>query len=442
MIAQQKDQELAHCRRLIEEKLGWGSGVNWSNQDFEQLSERFAEETGVTLSTTTLKRVWGRVKYDSAPTTTTLNALAAFIGFENWRHFLNEQQEPEPLEQITITEPIAETTSAPTNAIYPREKHTRQSRWWMGAGLTAALILVLAIFLNYSPKQLSPSDFSFRSRPVAKGIPNSVVFEYDATTAPTDSVFIQQSWDPSRRQLVPKNGHQYTSIYYHPGYYRAKLVVGHQIVREHDVVIPSDGWVTSVDQEPIPVYFNKSQAIANGALQLPLAAIQKENIPLQPKAPMVGFSNVGAIKGLKTDNFIFETRLKNEFKQGSGICQRAGISFVCRNDMFYIPLSAKGCVGQLGLVLGGHEVRSTNADLSAFGRDMSQWVTLRCEVKQKHLKIFIQNKKVYETDMPNAPTDILGISYYFEGTGSVDYTRFTRLNGDIVFEDTFDGVAS
>ncbi len=442
MIAQQKDQELAHCRRLIEEKLGWGSGVNWSNQDFEQLSEQLAEETGVTLSTTTLKRVWGRVKYDSAPTTTTLNALATFIGYENWRHFQNDQQEAPTSEPAIITAPLVETTPLPVPVAEQPGKQTQQGRWWMGVGLVAALILVLAIFQNYSPKQLSPEKFKFSSRPVTEGIPNSVVFNYDATAAPTDSVFIQQSWDPARRQLVPKNGHQYTSIYYHPGYYRAKLIVGHQIVREHDVVIPSDGWVSTVNQEPVPVYFDKSETIANGTLHLPLAAIQQKNIPLQPKAPQVVFSHVGAIKNLKTDNFVFETRLKNTFHQGSGICQKAGISFICRNDMFYIPLTAKGCVGQLGLVLGGHEVRSTNADLSAFGQDMSQWVTLRCEVQKSHVKIFIDNKKVYEADMPNAPADILGISYYFEGTGSVDYTRFTRLNGEMVFEDTFDGLAS
>src|SRR5919199_27786 len=89
MIAPPDDQELLRCRRLIEEKMGWGSPDSWSTQDFEQLSERIGEHTGVSLSVTTLKRVWGRVKYNSAPTTTTLNALSAFVGYESWREFKN-----------------------------------------------------------------------------------------------------------------------------------------------------------------------------------------------------------------------------------------------------------------------------------------------------------------------------------------------------------------
>ncbi len=437
METQQKRDTLAHCRRLIEKKVDWGHSEGWTTQHFERLSDEIAHQTGAVLSVTTLKRMWGRVKYDSVPTTTTLNVLAQFLGYPHWYDFQQAPSDelclslPESLEpKLVLEEP-------------PRvAPQTLPSRWWMGAGLVAALILVLAIFQNYSPKQLSPADFTFRSRPVAKGIPNSVVFAYDATAAPTDSVFIQQSWDASRRQLVPKNGHRYTSLYYYPGYYRAKLVVGQQIVREHDLIIPSDGWVTAVMQEPVPVYFTKNQTIANGALQLPITSIQEQNIPLQPQPPRVIFSHVGAIKGLMTDNFVFETRLKNSFNQGSGICQKAGISLVCRNDMFYIPLTAQGCVGKLGLMLGGHEASSTQADLSAFGRDMSQWVTLRCEVQQKHVTIFIDTEKVYEADMPNAPTEILGISYYFEGTGAVDYTRFTRLTGEVVFEDNFNGPAS
>ncbi|HEY1056610.1 MAG TPA: hypothetical protein VGE24_15795, partial [Emticicia sp.] len=78
---------MAHCKKLIEEKLGWGNSEKWTNQDFEDLSQRIFEATAITLSPTTLKRIWGKVKYDSAPTVTTLNTLAQFIGFEHWRAF-------------------------------------------------------------------------------------------------------------------------------------------------------------------------------------------------------------------------------------------------------------------------------------------------------------------------------------------------------------------
>ena len=83
-------KDLESCLKEIENQLGWGDASTWSSQDFISLSERIFEITGTQLSQTTLKRVWGKVKYDSSPTATTLNTLAVFLGYENWRVYVNE----------------------------------------------------------------------------------------------------------------------------------------------------------------------------------------------------------------------------------------------------------------------------------------------------------------------------------------------------------------
>ena len=79
---------LALCRAQIEEKLGWGKAETWASQDFDELSELIFEATREQISATTLKRVFGRVKYHSAPSTHTLNTLAIFLEHTNWRDFL------------------------------------------------------------------------------------------------------------------------------------------------------------------------------------------------------------------------------------------------------------------------------------------------------------------------------------------------------------------
>ena len=63
---------LTLCRKRIEEKIGWGSSTDWSTQDFEELSEQIYEATGRPISATTLKRIWGRVKYESSRASTPL----------------------------------------------------------------------------------------------------------------------------------------------------------------------------------------------------------------------------------------------------------------------------------------------------------------------------------------------------------------------------------
>ncbi|GAB4052939.1 hypothetical protein [Spirosoma litoris] len=446
MIAQQEDKELARCRRLIEEKVGWGRSDNWSTQDFERLGELIADETGISLSVTTLKRVWGRVRYDSAPTATTLNALVQFINYESWSRFKDVSIHDAPQDAQVFQSPVS-LTEHTDERVMPIAKSADKTRrlsgkgWWIGAGLLVGLPGVLAFFLNNTtPKPLSPKDFSFSSQPVTKGLPNSVVFHYDATASPTDSVFIQQSWDPRRRDLVPKNGHEYTSIYYAPGYYRAKLVIGKQIVQQHNLLIPSDGWHVAVLWTPVPIYFKPDDVTRKGVLGLSVEDMKKRNIPVQPQPPTVLYRYVREFEQLNAKNFVFETRVRNDFEKGSSACQYIRIMVLCKNQYFSIPLSAKGCIGNLNLYLAGHEAEAKTTDLSNFGADLSKWVDVRCEVRNKRIQLFVGGKKAYEAIAPNAFTDIVGVSYEFEGTGSVDYVRFKRLDGTTAFEDNFDSL--
>src|SRR5580693_4657623 len=76
--------------KLYESNNGWGDSDEWTNQDFVILSEKILERTGVALSHVTLKRVWGKVKYDSLPNTHTLDTLVQFLGYENWRDFKSQ----------------------------------------------------------------------------------------------------------------------------------------------------------------------------------------------------------------------------------------------------------------------------------------------------------------------------------------------------------------
>ena len=81
------------CLQAIEQQLGWGEATQWHNDVYIELSERIHKDTQVLLSPTTLKRVWGRVNYSSAPSITTLNTLAKFAGYHNWREFKNQAKE-------------------------------------------------------------------------------------------------------------------------------------------------------------------------------------------------------------------------------------------------------------------------------------------------------------------------------------------------------------
>lgn len=341
---------IQHCLTLAEKRFNRGSSDRWTTYDFEKLSESIQEVTGVVLSVTTLKRLWGKLSYTNTPATTTLNTLARYAGFEDWSTL---RSQPEPAEK-QVNEPVRIIPAvAPVQA--PAAQHPRR-RWPLWSLAVLALAFVLYLGLRSDGRTTSPgrgANYQFSSnKTVLNGVPNSVIFRYDASAAGEDTVYISQSWDVSRKFAVPKDQKAYSSIYYYPGYFRAKLMVGKEIVKEHDLMISSNGWLALADQQKIPVYFAKKEFLRDSTVMVDKAMLDAYNIPVQPNLPDLRFYYVKDMGGLHTADFRFDTWVKSTYSTGAAACQRIEVLILCKNDVFIIPLCAKGCEGDLYLRAG------------------------------------------------------------------------------------------
>ncbi len=283
---------------------------------------------------------------------------------------------------------------------------------------------------------LNPADYSFSSKKVViSGIPNSVIFDYDASHATEDSVIIQQSWDKNLRAKVSRAGRQHTSIYYYPDFYYAKLIVEGRIIKQQDLFIQSDGWLPLVVQSPVPVYFKKEEAIADGKMRLTPAQLLAKNIHLQPKPPNVLYANVRDFGEIYSDDFVFETSLKDDYAEGAAICQQTKLYLLCKGTAIWIPLCAKGCVSDIDLLFTGAYSSGKTQDLSAFGVDFSHYNRIRIESQKGIAKVLINDKPVYEVGHGILHSRIIGIEFQFQGAGTVDYVRLS--NGKIRYDDEF-----
>ncbi|HEY4335524.1 MAG TPA: hypothetical protein VGM89_06490 [Puia sp.] len=410
--------------KRFEEQTGWGDSTAWGNQDFLQLSDLIRDKTGVTLSHVTLKRVWGKVKYESLPNTHTLNTLVQFLGYDNWRDFSVKQGKVSPpLEpELVKEEPVVE----------------RPRRWkkvvWMVAPLMT--ILLILVFLKGQQPPPQPRDYSFSSKKtVSSGLPNSVIFDYDASRSPDDSVVIQQSWDSSRRVKVPRSGHQYTSMYYYPDFYHATMQVHGQVVKTHSLLIRTNGWLPLVEQDPVPVYFKPQESISGGKMSLTTDQIKSKNILLQPSAPTVMFANVRDFGEIYSDHFVFETRLKNDYAEGSAVCQLTRVYLLCEGTAIWVPLVAPGCVSTVDMYFTYFYTSGRREDLSSLGVNFNDYVKLRIESDSGKAKILINDKLAYTVPRHILHSKIIGILYRFQGTGSVDYVSLG--NGKDKYEDGF-----
>lgn len=416
-------------RELAEQALGWENSGNWGDYDFEKLSELIFEKTNTRLSVSTLKRIWGKVRYDNTPTIITLNALALFLDFTDWRKFKKYA------DNNKISAPAMQYENVPPEKKVVRKRFFQPMVFTIAGGV-AVLYLLLSLVTKKTP--LADKNFKPRLtvRIVSNKMPNSVVFNYDASGYHSDSVFIQQSWDPRRREKVAGEGRQHTSIYYVPGYFDAKLVVNGAVKKEQPVFIKTDGWLGLIDKEPTPSYLNSDtihMPHALGVTGQTYARIKGSSVFNDSWAM---FYNVREFDGLSGDNFSFETTVRNTSSQEQSSCRKMVIGVIGSGNGLNVPLADKGCIAALGIYTGEKTISGKETDLSAFGCDFANFQHMACAVKN-HKFIVTLNSKVIFTDVVKGNIGkIRGILIGFEGAGEI---KNVKLGDDkrVVYEEDF-----
>ena len=395
---------LENCKRLIGTSLGWGDAASWTNEDFDTLSDLIFEKTSVRLSVSTLKRIWGKVRYDSSPTTATLNALARYAGFDSWRDLLAQS---------------AQTTQPPQTPPPAPRQGRRFTTPLIIITTTVAVLLsfISARIIHHSPTTL-PLKFDHHS--TSDGLPNSVIFDYDATAMHPNTVMIQQSWDPTRREKVDPNGKQHTSIYYTPGYFFAKLIVDGEIRKESEVLIPTKGWKGIIGKSPLPVYLSSAEAtVDSGRMGISAATLQAKTGSSVFSGVYTGFYNVHEFPGISGDHFMLKATVRNTSTVEQCLCRNVRIIVMGKESPLVIPLSDKGCISGLSLYNGTSTVSGKEHDLSAFGCDFSQWQQVTCVHDGESLNIRLNGALVYTAPRNKSIGDLVGLCITFEGAGEI-----------------------
>jgi hypothetical protein len=416
------ETSLEQCKRLIETTLSWGEPASWSNEDFEELGERIFQKTAVRLSVSTLKRIWGKVKYDHSPTTATLNALARFAGFAGWRDFQQQHSGSASNEIAPVDAAPLPPPAGPVAPLGPGRPSGIRGGFLapliIGTLIFAALLSLLSARFIHGTGP-TPA-LRFESRVTSDDLPNSVVFDYDATPLHPKDVMIQQNWDIRRREKVGPNGNKHTSIYYYPGYFMAKLVVDGEVRKESEVFITTKGWKGIVGHNPLPVYLSTEEARDDsGHLGITARTLAVKTGTTVFSDTWTTFANVRAFPGLSGDHFSFRTTLRNTSTVEQCLCRNIRITILGKQSAIIIPLSDKGCIASLNVLTGFNALSGKDHDLSAFGCDFNNWQQVICSEENHLLKITVNGRQALA--VPNALPigGIVGVRILFEGTGAI-----------------------
>lgn len=405
------------CKKLIAEKLNWRPSEEWRNYEFTELSDKILDATGVNLSPTTLKRVFGKLKYASLPSSSTLNALAAFLGFESWMDFKSKQLLSQHVEHKVIPA--------------TRKKFILQLKVWPATAAAAVVIVILAFtFLSgkSSSSLKNENDIVFTSKPLADGLPNSVVFNVDLKGNTPGKAIIQQSWDSTRTVALQPGQTEATGIYYFPGYFRAKLILDGKIVKEHDLFIKSDKWMATIDHEPIPTYVKKEDLLLKDKMDVSENVLNEIKASTEPL--WLTYHLVKPFGGLQSDNFSLEASIKNIYAEGPAVCKTAKIFVLCSKGVFIIPFTIPGCVSDVNLEVSDNYLPGKSNDLSSFSTNLSDWRDVKVEVKNRVTKIFLDDKLIRQETYKTDAGEVVGLRFRFLGAGAVKDVKLLDGKGE------------
>jgi hypothetical protein len=413
------------CTKKIEDKIGIHKpGGTLTNSDYEYILFLIEEKTKVRLSLSTIIRIWNN-QYDRLPHISTLNALAQFLDFENWQSF-----------KKTI---VNNNHSNSKNSFHFGIK--QKSLVIFGIVLASlAIIFSLMYALRFKQFNSKSDNVVFKSRTsIHKGLPNSVIFEYNVDDYKADSFFIQQTWEDFGKVQIYKNQHILTGIYYFPGQHVAKLIANTAIIKEIPIYIETDGWVGIISQENSKNF----QIILKGIRHNGNLTINKDTLSYlgidEYKLNTLQFCNVGNFGKSTGDNCEIDTRIKIENPSGSCPYFIFGM-YDEKGQGVTIKFTTNGCISNAYAYINGMELNGRTNDLSNFGfDDVTKWQLLSITIKEKHVEIMLNGKSILKTIYSKPFGRIAGLIYTFNGIGSIDFVRIKSLDGKTIYQDEFNG---
>lgn len=422
-------------RTFVQQKfmLGDGSG-KLKQRELEYLGNLIEEKSRVKLSISTLKRLW-RNDIHQLPHPSTLDALVSILDYKDWQDFKKQNV----ITPSTSQAPQSESKNK--NVIRPLPVFVA-----LGTIVLIGGFFILQGFNKKNKEVIVSKDVLFTAdKAVTSGVPNTVMFHYDLSGVEADSFFIQQSWNPRDKVRIDPKKNYYSTIYYTPGFHFARVMANDSILKFENVHIKTEGWLPLVKydiRDKKHLYLDANSIRGNGVMRTTSEILHKANVDVN-KDFYLRYYNIRDFDGITSANFNLETRIKCDRLSFDGrtttvACPSMEIMLITEENVFFIPLTSKGCVSELDLLVGEVYKGGKDNDLSSLGTDVYSWQSLQVKNENKNVTIFLNGSPVHELQYKKDFGKIKGIIYTFTGSGSVDFLRFKNMAGTVVYEDEFE----
>jgi hypothetical protein len=388
------------------------------------------EETSISISPQTLKRLFGKVKYKDEYTAqpATKDALARFINYPDWDAFV--KYEAHSLHKISL---FLKKKS------FGNYSNMKLIILFIAALLTISLLVIII--------EIKSTIFTFNAENVTGNVPHTASFHLNISKLKAKDVYIDFDQNEAEvgttGELLDKNLTLINHCFESPGYYNVRLLTRGKVLASAKIHVLSEGWTS--------YYFNDDNF-----------SLRKFVFGLEKKVQETGDDSILYIsptelnnKGfngntvyylehliykdfhVSADNCRFEARYRNNSEIGGKSCYDVEFRIVGENGLASVILVQKGCYRWSEITIGENQLNGKYNDLTFLSADLSSWNTMKIIINNNKASIINNSDTIYTTNYNQQLGMIKGIRFVTKGSGAFDYVRLYDNRGELLFEDNF-----
>ena len=409
---------------LISSKVKWGDVEEWKHSHYEHLVVLIQEETGVLLSSRTLKRFFKSINADGqySPQIETKNALCRFVGFNNWLSFMSESNSIKA-EQINNDQEEKDS-----------KKPNRNANIRTILLFTFAIFLIsVTIFVVKSKKSKTEDTLKYRleSDKNIGTIPFIVKFKhnYDNSLPLLINYGVMAGIDFE----VTDSSSIYT--YKKSGVFPVKLKNGNSIKKEILILAQSKDWeptITTTDNY-YPAKFHKK----DGHTFFPETELIQLGKDINLKRYWTRLSKYYNF-GLKFQDIAITVKSRIDSSNYENICPDMRVALYSDvHSEFMINFVPSGCSEYFKILNGSEHLNGNKNDYSFMAVNPRKWNEYKYLFTNDSVKVFINDE--HKLTLPNHIRDsnLFGIHLVGKGNLEVDFVNINSINGDTIYHESF-----
>ena len=423
MKADKGHRIIRKCREDIIKKFVGDSPLKFSHADFSKLSDDIFDITKISISISTLKRIW-KDDFKNYPNISTLDAFAQYLGYKNWRVYCNQF----------------------SNRRFQGFRYFKARLRYLiliAGGLLVASATIFFVFIAQRTANFTDyNDIKFEFKEFdSTQIPLYAVFSYNIRGLKFKSATIRPLGTAEDEFAISPNDSIATYTYLRPWNYSPTLVLDGKQVKSLNIHFAAGQWkagLSNTRNKFYIKYFDDEEIYKNGRLHFTTDLVNQKNFPVK-EIEYITYDLFKKFEDINGDSLHYKTRIKNTIITREENCGNINIGLCFETGSILIPLAIeKSPYGPLTAAFFDIYVSGKTHDVSFLYHDLEKWNTFEVITRNKNISILANDSVIYSTNYTQQPGKLTGISFDFKGWGEVDYVRFYNPDDKLIYDDEFE----